>query len=100
MPDRWAAWANAKSQGLVQVDEFRASENLPPLGMDYVNIGLNDVLFDVAKRQMIIPNMGQVIDLNTMQVLSAQNPSVETGEEGPTGPPEPSAPGGGESDES
>lgn len=100
MPDRWAAWANAKSQGLVQVDEFRASENLPPLGMDYVNIGLNDVLFDVAKRQMIIPNMGQVIDLNTMQVLSAQNPSVETGEEGPPGPPEPSAPGGGESDES
>lgn len=73
MRDRWAAWANAKKQGLVQIDEFRSSENLPPLGMDYVNIGLNDVLFDTEEKKLIIPNMAQVIDLETMSVLSANN---------------------------
>lgn len=82
MRDRWAAWANAKKQGLVQIDEFRSSENLPPLGMDYVNIGLNDVLFDTDKKQLIIPNMAQVIDLATMKVLSANNPDLKNEGEG------------------
>lgn len=76
MRDRWEAWATAKDKGLVQVDEFRAAENMAPLGMDYVNMGLNDVLFDVAKKQLIIPNMGTVIDLETMDVLSNQNTSI------------------------
>lgn len=76
MRDRWEAWAVAKDKGLVQVDEFRAAENMAPLGMDYVNMGLNDVLFDVAKKQLIIPNMGTVIDLETMDVLSNQNTSI------------------------
>lgn len=78
MRDRWAAWANAKKQGLVQIDEFRSSENLPPLGMDYVNIGLNDVLFDTDSKKLIIPNMAQVIDLETMTVLSAKTPQVNS----------------------
>lgn len=76
MRDRWEAWANAKDKGLVQVDEFRREENLPPLGMDYVNMGLNDVLYDTVKKQLIIPNMGTVIDLETMDVLSNANPSI------------------------
>ena len=84
MKDRWEAWANAKDKGLVQVDEFRSAENLQPLGMDYVNMGLNDVLFDVAKKQLIVPNMGQVIDLETMEVLSSSNPSIAPkGTDGP-----------------
>ena len=76
MRDRWEAWAVAKDKGLVQVDEFRAAENMPPLGMDYVNMGLNDVLFDTSKKQLIIPNMGTVIDLETMDVLSNSNTSI------------------------
>lgn len=83
MKDRWEAWANAKDKGLVQVDEFRYEENLPPLGMDYVNMGLNDVLYEPNKKQLIIPNMGTVIDLETMDVLSNKNPSLtpKSGEE-------------------
>ena len=98
MKDRWEAWANAKDKGLVQVDEFRYSENLPPLGMDYVNMGLNDVLFEPNKKQLIIPNMGTVIDLETMDVLSNANPSL-TPKDGETDT-EPEPPEGGEDDES
>ena len=97
MKDRWEAWANAKDKGLVQVDEFRYEENLPPLGMDYVNMGLNDVLYEPNKKQLIIPNMGTVIDLETMDVLSNSNPSLAPKGGDNTHVPEES--GGGEEDE-
>ena len=97
MKDRWEAWANAKDKGLVQVDEFRYEENLPPLDMSYVNMGLNDVLYDPGKKQLIIPNMGTVIDLETMDVLSSQNPSLAPKGGDSTHVDEPA--GGGEEDE-
>lgn len=66
MKTRWAAWANAKKQGLVDIDQFRAEENMEPLGVKFVNLGLNDVLMDPVKNRIIIPNMGKVIDLNDL----------------------------------
>lgn len=66
MRTRWAAWANAKKNGLVDIDEFRREENMRPLGVDYINLGLNDVLMDVAERKIIVPNMGAVIDLDSL----------------------------------
>lgn len=99
MKDRWEAWANAKDKGLVQVDEFRYEENLPPLGMDYVNMGLNDVLYEPNKKQLIIPNMGTVIDLETMDVLSNSNPSL-TPKTGDSTHVEPEPPKGGEANAS
>ena len=62
MKERWQSWAAAKKAGLVQADEFRREEGFPALGMDYVTLGLNDVLYDPTKKILIIPNMGTVID--------------------------------------
>lgn len=70
MKDRWAAWANAKRNGLVMPDEFRTSENMPPLGINYVNMGLQDVLMNPEDDTVIVPNMGTVIDLKN----PAENP--------------------------
>ena len=68
MRERWQAWATAKKNGLVNADEFREFENLPPLGLDYINLGLNDVLADPRERKIIVPNMGVIMDLDTGQV--------------------------------
>lgn len=84
MRTRWAAWANAKKNGLVDIDEFRREENMRPLGVDYINLGLNDVLMDVAERKIIVPNMGAVIDLDNLGAFQA--------------PGRPRAPGGGDED--
>lgn len=65
---RWEAWGQAKRDGLVGVDEFRKAENMPPLGVDYINLGLQDVLFDPRTRKIIVPNMGTVIDLDDLPV--------------------------------
>ncbi len=66
MVERWSAWINAKQNGMVNPDEFRKAENMPPLGIDFVNMGLQDVLYDAQKRQIVVPNMGKVIDLEHM----------------------------------
>lgn len=64
--DRWSAWATAKKNGLVNADEFRRFEDMEPLGMDYINLGLQDVLMEPNERKIIVPNMGTVIDLDNL----------------------------------
>ena len=64
--ERWEAWKIAKEGGFVMVDEVRKKENMPPLGLNYIGMGLQDVLCDPDKRTIIIPNMGQVIDLDNL----------------------------------
>ena len=73
MKDRWAAWATAKKNGLVNADEFRRFENLPPLGMNYINLGLNDVLMDPDTHEIIVPNMGAIIDPNAQPIDAKSN---------------------------
>lgn len=80
MKTRWAAWANAKKQGLVDVDQFRAEENMEPLGVKFVNLGLNDVLMDPDKKQIIIPNMAEVIDLNHLEEYEPKRKAAQGGE--------------------
>lgn len=43
----------------MQIDEIRLKENLPPLGLDFVRLGLQDVLYDPGTRQFYMPNMNQ-----------------------------------------
>ena len=34
-------------------------ENLPPLGLDFIRLGLQDVLYDPETKQFYMPNMNQ-----------------------------------------
>ena len=43
----------------MQIDEIRLRENLPPLGLDFVRLGLQDVLYDPETKQFYMPNMNQ-----------------------------------------
>ena len=45
----------------MQIDEIRFKENLEPLGLDFVKLGLQDVLYYPKKGGMtFVPNMNQV----------------------------------------
>lgn len=55
---RYEAYAVACNSGFIQLDEVRFKENLPPLGLEYVKLGLQDVLFDTNTKQFFVPNMG------------------------------------------
>lgn len=61
---RYEAYEKALKSGFMQVEEVRAKENMPPLGLNYIKLGLQDVLFDPATKDLFIPNMGQGMNLN------------------------------------
>ena len=54
---RFKAYETASKNGFMQIDEIRLKENLPPMGLDFVRLGLQDVLYDPKTRQFYIPNM-------------------------------------------
>ena len=64
--ERYQAYELACKNGFMQIDEVRYRENLEPLGLDFVKLGLQDVLYYPNKGGMtFVPNMNQVggIDL-------------------------------------
>lgn len=61
---RYKAYEMAIKNGFIQVDEVRAMENMPPLGLNYIKLGLQDVLFDPVTKDVFVPNMGGGMNLN------------------------------------
>lgn len=65
MLSRYQAYAVGLQNNFLQPDEVRYKEDMPPLGFNYIKLGLNDVLLD--------PNTGVIYTPNT-------NKSVKMGE--------------------
>ena len=58
---RYQAYELACKNGFMQIDEVRYKENMAPLGLDFVKLGLQDVLYYPDKDGMtFVPNMNQV----------------------------------------
>jgi HK97 family phage portal protein len=75
---RFQAYDFAVKNGILQIDEIRAKENYEPLGLDFVKLGLQDVLFDPITKQIYTPNT------NKMAVMG-QEPEPVADESTPTG---------------
>lgn len=60
---RYSAYATALSQSFMQLDEVRALEDLPPLGVNFVKLGLNDVLLDPKTNRIYTPNTNAYADM-------------------------------------
>lgn len=80
--ERWETHKLKKEAGFETVDEARRAENMPPLGLDYVNLGLNDVLLDPESRKIIIPNMGKSVSLDDLPSGEGQATGSEPAEGG------------------
>lgn len=53
---RYQAYQIGLAANFLQPDEVRFKENLAPLGLDFIKLGLNDVLYDPKTRQIYTPN--------------------------------------------
>ncbi len=53
----------------MQIDEVRYAEDLEPLGLDWIKLGLNDVLYDPKTKTIYTPNTNQtsVMGESTLQ---------------------------------
>lgn len=74
---RYAAYKTAAETGWLQIDEIREKENMEPLGIDMVKLGLQDVLYDPKSKQVYIPNTNKVVDLGKGGVSEGQELNSE-----------------------
>lgn len=68
--ERYKAYGEALKSNFLQIDEVRALEDLPPLGFNYIKLGLNDVLLDPVTGVIYTPNTNATADLSSMKGLA------------------------------
>lgn len=54
--ERYESYKIGIDSGILNIDEIRKKENMVPLGFDYINIGLNSVLFNPKTKEIYNPN--------------------------------------------
>jgi HK97 family phage portal protein len=79
---RFQAYDFAVKNGILQIDEIRSKEGYKPLELDFIKLGLQDVLYLPDKKQIYTPNTNRLTGLGEKTDL--QGDEAET--------PQPSAP--------
>ena len=96
---RFAAYEIACKNGFMQIDEIRARENLPAFELDFIKLGLQDVLYYPKEHKIYTPNMNQMADLDTLEMTQdLNNPQTPSQEQDKTPDPEVQPQEGGEED--
>lgn len=60
---RFEAYKTALDANLMQIDECRYIENLEPLGLNFIKLGLQDVLFNPVTKEVYTPNTNQITNI-------------------------------------
>jgi HK97 family phage portal protein len=70
---RFEAYSFAIKDGYMQVDEVRALEGLKPLGLDFIKLGLQDVLYLNDTKQIYTPNTNKLTTIGENGVPEESN---------------------------
>lgn len=68
--ERFAAYQTGLSSGILTIDEVRRMENLPALDMQYLKLGLGDVLYNITDGKIFVPNTGAIVDPSNSNVAT------------------------------
>jgi len=71
---RFAAYKLAAEANIMQIDEIRRLENLPALGMEFVKLGLQDVLYNPKTKEIFTPNTGVKARLDELRIGQPEQP--------------------------
>lgn len=71
---RFEAYDLGISNGILQIDEVRYKENLPPLGLKFLKMGLADVLYFPESDEIYTPNTNKLAKMG-----EDPNPNSESG---------------------
>lgn len=61
---RFEAYKMALDANLMQIDECRYMEDLEPLGLNFIKLGLQDVLFNPVTKEIYTPNTNKVTNIS------------------------------------
>lgn len=64
--ERYSAYATALQNNFMQLDEVRALEDLPPLGFNYITLGLQNVLVNPKTGEVYTPNTNASANMNRL----------------------------------
>lgn len=70
---RYQAYKTGLECNVLQIDEARYKEDLPPLGLNWIKLGLQDVLYDPKTKTIYTPNMNQSMTMNESRVNFGKN---------------------------
>lgn len=77
MKERFEAYRTALEANFMQIDEIRYAEDLEPLGLTWIKLGLQDVLYDPKTKMIYTPNTSQIARIEEKHV----NPALGHGTE-------------------
>lgn len=75
---RFKAYEIGTKNGILQIDEVRYLEDLEPLGLDFIKLGLQDVLYDPIKKTIYTPNTDKTATIDGSNVDSKEDSNNET----------------------
>lgn len=61
--ERMQAYQIAIDKNIMLLDEVRRIENLPPHGMNFINLNLGNVLYNPETQKGFVPNTGETFDM-------------------------------------
>ena len=61
---RFEAYKTALDSNLMQIDECRYMEDLEPLGLNFIKLGLQDVVFNPQTKEVYTPNTNKVTNIS------------------------------------
>lgn len=64
---RYKAYEIGVKNGFLQIDEVRYKEDLEPINLEFIKLGLADVLYNPKTREIYTPNTNQTIKVNHMK---------------------------------
>ena len=78
--ERMEAYKLAVDANIMQIDEIRFEEDLPALGLNWIKLGLEDVLYDPKTNTVYTPNTNQLFAMNAQTLETKpryENPAKE-----------------------
>jgi HK97 family phage portal protein len=68
--ERFEAWGNAIDKNFMQIDEVRYEENLPPLGIKWIKLGLDSVLYNPKTGEIYTPNTSVSQNIGNLEIIA------------------------------
>ena len=81
MNERMSAYGVALQNNIMQLDEVRSAEDLPPLGFNYIKLGLQDVLLNPETGEVYTPNTNASTNMNDLGKIHNDDKNVPDDEE-------------------
>ena len=77
LKERFDAYKTALDANFMQIDEVRYLEDMQPLGLSWIKLGLQDVLYDPKNKMIYTPNTGELSAMSANQLKTKKEETPE-----------------------